>query len=128
MDFQIKLFNWQDTGNHLIILARGSMDSQAFARLFAEIRAETQSLKECKILVDLSDSSCEIEGDEIERFVAGLQLERWSKTNKIAFIAAAEISNYHRLYFLRTALSGRGVSAEVFRNSKVAVDWLAGLI
>ncbi len=26
MEFRAKLFSWQDTGNHLFVLARGAMD------------------------------------------------------------------------------------------------------
>ena len=64
MEFQVKLFTWQDIGNHLIILARGTMDGWAFTRLFGQIRAETQNLRECKVLVDLGDGTCKIDGSE----------------------------------------------------------------
>jgi hypothetical protein len=126
MEFQAKLFSWQDTGNHLIILARGAMNGSAFSQLFSKIHAETESLNECKVLVDLSDGTCQIDGEEIERLVAGLSLSGWPSGNKIAFVSPSEIANYHRLYFLRAALVGRGLVVEVFRTSKVALDWLAG--
>jgi hypothetical protein len=128
MEFQVKLFSWQDVGNHLIILARGPMDGWAFTRLFDQIRTETQKLSECKVLVDLVDVTCKIEVSEMETFVAGLPLDDWPKSNKIAFTAPPEISNYQRLYMLRTALAARGMVVGVFRDCKVALDWLAGLI
>ena len=77
MDFKIKLFNWQDKGNHLIILAHGAMDRAAFMQLFDEIETATQDLSECKVIVDLSDSTYEIDGIEIEALVVGLPLDRW---------------------------------------------------
>jgi hypothetical protein len=126
MEFQAKLFTWQDTGNHLIILARGAMNGPGFSQLFSKIHAETEGLNECKVLVDLSDSTCGIDGEKIEKLVAGLSLSGWPTGNKLAFVSASEIANYHRLYFLRTALVGRGVVVEVFRTTKVALDWLAG--
>jgi hypothetical protein len=128
MDFQVKLFNWQDKGNHLIILARGAMDRAAFRQLFDEIETATQALSECKVIVDLSDSTYEFDGTEIEALVAGLPLDRWPEGNKIAFVSALGIPDYNRLYFLRNQLVARGLMVEVFRNSKVAIDWLAGII
>ena len=128
MDFQVKLFNWQDQGNHLIILARGAMDSGAFRLLFDKIEATTQHLNECKVLVDLSDSTYQIDGAEIQSLVARLPLHRWPGENRIAFVSAPEISDYHRLFFIRTELEARGLAVGVFRNSKVAIDWLAGMM
>lgn len=128
MDFQVKLFNWQDHGNHLIILTRGVLDSGAFRLLFAEIEAATQHLSECKVLVDLSDSTCQIESAEIQGLVARLPLSRWPQNNKVAFVSASDIADYHRLFFLRTELAAQQLAVGVFRNSKVAIDWLAGMI
>jgi hypothetical protein len=128
MDFQVKLYNWQDQGNHLIILTRGAMDSGAFRLLFDEIEAKTQHLSECKVLVDLSDSTYLIDGAEIQRLVARLPLRDWPRDNKIAFVSAPEISDYHRLFFLRTEVAIFGLVVGVFRNAKVAIDWLAGIM
>jgi hypothetical protein len=128
MDFQVKLFNWQDKGNHLIILARGAIDRAAFQQLFDEIATATKDLNECKVLADLSDSTYRIYGAEIEALVAALRLDRWPKGNKVAFVSAQDIADYHRLYFLRTELVARGLVVGVFRNSKVAIDWLADVI
>ena len=125
MEFHAKLFSWQD-GNHLRVLARGAMDGPGLTRLFGKIHAETQSLSECKVLVELSDDTCQVDGDEIERLVAGLDLDGWAGGNRIVLLSAPEIIDYHRLYFLRTALAGRGLVVEVFRDLKVALDWLAG--
>ena len=128
MDFQIKLFNWRDKGNHLIILARGPMNRAAFWQLFDEIETAIHGLSECKVLVDLSDSTYQIDGTEMETLTAKLRIDRWPQGNKIAFVSAPEISDYHRLFFLRTALVARGLMTEVFRTSKIAIDWLAGMI
>ena len=128
MELQVKLFSWQDIGNHLIVLARGLLDAPAVARLFDEIRVETENLSDCKILVDLTDGACEIDLVEIEQFAAMLPLDSWPADNKIAFVSAPQSSSYHRLYLLRTALAGRGLVVGVFINTKVAIDWLAGLI
>jgi hypothetical protein len=128
MDFQVKLFNWQDQGNHLIVLARGVMDTEAFRLLFDEIEAATGQLSECKVLVDLSDSTYRIECAEIQGLVSRLRLDRWPGNQKIAFVSAAELSDYHRLYYLRTELAAHRLPVGVFRNSQIAIEWLAGIL
>jgi hypothetical protein len=128
MTFQVKLFSWEDQGNHLIILVRGAMDRAAYRQLFAEIEKVTQPLSECKVLVEFSESTCEMSGGEIEALVAGLPLDRLSRGNKIAFISGPDISAYHRLYFLRIALVARGLTVGVFHDTKIAIDWLATVI
>jgi hypothetical protein len=126
MDFQVKMFNWPDQGNHLIILPRGVIDSEAFRLLFEEIDAATRDLSECKVLIDLSDSAYQIECAEIQGLVARLPLGDWPRNNRVAFVSASDIADYHRLVFLRTELAAHHLAVGVFRNSKVAIDWLAG--
>lgn len=128
MNFQLKLFNWQDQGNHLIVLARGCMEKTSFRKLFDEIVIATQGLTQCKVLIDLSDSTYAIDSVEIEGLVADLPLDRWGPANRIAFVSASERADYYRLYFLRTGLVAHGVTAGVFYDSKIAIDWLAGIL
>ena len=126
MEFQIKLFSWEDKGNHLIVLARGIMDSAAFRRLFDEIGAVTRSLNDCKVLVDLSDATCELKGGEIDKLVSSLSSDVWSPGSRLVFVSSLRLEDCHRLYSLRFALTTRGFCAAVFRDSKIAIDWLAG--
>jgi len=121
MNFQISLFNWQD---HLFILRRGSMDAAAFRQLFAETEKATLGLQECKVLVDLSDSTYQIDPTEIAELAAATQATRWPRTKRIAIVSTLEIADYHRLYFLRTELAARGLAVEIFRHSRVAINWL----
>lgn len=121
MSFQISLFNWQD---HLVILTRGSMDAAAFRQLFAETEKATLGLQECKVLVDLSDSTYQIDPTEIAELAAATQATRWPRTKRIAIVSTLEIADYHRLYFLRTELAARGLAVEIFRHSRVAINWL----
>ena len=128
MNFQLKLFNWQDQGNHLIVLGRGCMEKTSFRKLFDEIVIATQGLTQCKVLVDLSKSTYAIDSVEIEGLVADLPLDRWGPANRIAFVSASERADYYRLYFLRTGLVTHGITAGVFYDSKIAINWLAGII
>ena len=124
MNFQISLFNWQDGGNHLFILTRGSMDAAAFRQLFAEIEKAALGLQACRVFVDLSDSTYQIDPTEIEELAAATQLTRWPRTNRVAIVSTLEIAGYRRLYFLRTELAARGLAVDIFRHSRVAIDWL----
>jgi hypothetical protein len=128
MNFQVKLFSWADQGNHLIVLGRGCMDKGSFTKLFDEIETTTRRLTQCKVLVDLSDSTYTIDSLEIEGLVAELPLDRWAPANRIAFVAAPGSLDYHRLDFLRTGLVRHGLTAAVFHNSKFAIDWLADIV
>jgi hypothetical protein len=103
------------------------MDSAACKLLFEEIEAATGHLSECKLLVDLSESTCKIECAEIQGLVARLSLDRWPQKKRIALVSSAEISDYHRLYYLRTELAAHRLPVAVFRDSEIAVDWLAGI-
>ena len=126
MEFQVKSFNSRDQGNPLLIQARGDMDSAAFRLLFEKIEAATRHLSECKVLVDLSDSTCQIQCAEIQGLVARLPLDRWPPNNKIALVAALDGTDYNRLFFLRTELAAHRLPVGVFRSSQIAIDWLAG--
>ncbi len=128
MDFQVKLFNWQDQGNHLIVLARGTMDKKAFKQLFREIEIATEHLSECKVLIDLSDSTYEISHGEIDALVAELPLHRWPLGNKVALVSTPDTFGYNRLEYLRIALAPRSLPVGLFRDTKIAVDWLAGIV
>lgn len=128
MKFQIKLFSWDDKGNHLIVLARGFMDIGAFKRLFEEIAEATRPLSDCKVLADLSDSTYEFEAADVNVFVGELPPDAWPRGNKVALVSGPNLEDYQRLYLLRAALAGRGFAAGVFRDSNVAIDWLAGRI
>jgi hypothetical protein len=56
-----------------------------------------------------------------------LPLARWPRNNKLAFVSASDIADYHRLFFLRTELAVHHLTVGVFRDSKLAIDWLAGI-
>jgi len=125
MDFQVKVFNWQDQAKHVVLIARGVMEKARFKKLFEDIEMVTQGFNQCKVLVDLSESTYAVNSVEIDSLVAELPLDRWTPSNRIAFVSATGIADYHRLQFLRTGIVNCGLSAAVFHDPKIAVDWLA---
>jgi hypothetical protein len=128
MDFQIKLFSWPDRGNHLIMITRGVMDIRGLDQIFQEVLTATQSLRDCKVVVDLQDTTCNLERTDIQAFVDGAQPDLWPSTNRVAIVAPREIDQYDQLSMLTSGLSKRGLKIAVFYDSKPAVTWLADTI
>jgi hypothetical protein len=125
MDFQIKLFSWPDRGNHLIMITRGVIDIKGFEQIFREVVTATQPLHDCKVVVDLQDTTCNLESADIQAFVHGAQPDLWPSTNRVAIVAPQEIDQYDHLFALTSGLAKRGLKIAVFYDSKPAVTWLA---
>jgi hypothetical protein len=128
MDSHVKLFTWSDAGNHLIVIVRGVLNSAEFKRLFKEITATTRPLNECKVLVDLSDATCVLELSEVEGLLEQLPFDSWPEGNKLALVSGAERNDPYQIYLLRAGLASRGIAVRAYRDSKIAIDWLAGKI
>ena len=128
MDFQIKLFSWPDRGNHLIMITRGVMDIKGFDQIFQELLTATQSLRDCKVVVDLQDAMCNFENANVQAFADGVQLDQWPSTNRVAVVAPREIDQYDQLLALTNGLAKRGLKIAIFYDSKPAVTWLADTI
>jgi hypothetical protein len=128
MDFQIKLFSWPDRGNHLIIITRGVLDIKGIEEIFQEVVTATEPLRDCKVVVDLQDVTCNLERADIQAFVDGVRPELWPSTNKIAIVAPREIDQYDHLFALTSGLAKRGLKIAVFYDSKPAITWLADTI
>ena len=128
MDFQVKLFSWPDRGNHLIMITRGVMDIGGFEQIFREVLTATQPLHDCKVIIDLQDTTCNLENADTHAFVEGIQLDRWPSTNKIAIVSPNELEQYEQLSTLTSGLAKRGLKIAVFDESKPAVTWLADIL
>ena len=61
MDLQIKLFRGLHRGDHVIIITRGSIDIEGFKQIFRNVADTTQTLLDCKVLIDLQDSTYSLE-------------------------------------------------------------------
>jgi hypothetical protein len=125
MDFQIKLFSWPDRGNHLIMITRGVLGIKGFEQIFQEVVTATAPLRDCKVVVDLQDTTYNLERADIQAFVDGVQPDLWPSTNKVAIVAPREIDPYDQLLMLTSGLSKHGLKIAVFYDSKPAVTWLA---
>lgn len=53
MDLQIKVFRWPNQANHVVMLARGTIDSEGLKQIFSKVAEISGPLSNCKILIDL---------------------------------------------------------------------------
>jgi hypothetical protein len=121
MDLQIKVFRWPNQANHVIMLARGTIDIEGFKQIFCKVAEIGGPLLDCKILIDLLDAKCAIEARDIDRFFNETHSDRLSNGGKVALVAAR--ANNH-LATISASLSKQGFKAAVFEDSDVAADWL----
>ena len=128
MDFQIKLFSWPDRGNHLIMITRGVLDIKGLEQIFQEVVATTEPLGDCKVVVDLQDTTCNLAEADLQAFVEGFQPDCLPATNKVAIVAPREMDQYDQLSLLTSGLAKRGPKIAIFYDSKTAVSWLADTI
>jgi hypothetical protein len=127
MDFQVKLFSWPDRGNHLIMIARGVMEIRGFEQIFREVLTATQALRDCKVVIDLQDTACNLESADIRAFVEGGELDLWPSNNKMAIVSPHELEQHDQLATLASGLAKRGLKIAVFHDSKRAITWLADM-
>jgi hypothetical protein len=127
MDFQIKLFSWPDKGDHLIMITRGLLDKAALEQIFEEVATVTQPLQDCKVIIDLQDSVCDLKTVEIQTFASGLKLEGWPASNKVAIVSPHDIQQHDQLFILTHDLVKLKLRIALFTDSKSAVNWLTEL-
>ena len=125
MDLQIKLFRWLSKGHHIISLTRGPIDIAAVVQIFAEIAEITQPLEDCKILIDLRDSTYTLDPADIQAFTNELRPNGWPDGSKIALLSAASREQYDQLSVLSSCLANRGFRVAVFYDANSSATWLA---
>jgi hypothetical protein len=128
MDFQIKLFSWPDKGDHLIMITRGLLDRTALQQIFEEVATVTQPLQDCKVIIDLQDTACDLKTAEIQKFASGLKLEGWPATNKVAIVSPHNSEQHDQLLVLIRDLAQLSFKIALFNDSKSAVNWLTGTV
>ena len=124
MDLQIKLFSGLDMGNYVIIITRGSIDIEGFREIFRNVVNATQSLLDCKVLIDLQEATYRLEPADIVAFAANLRPEFWPPTNKVALVSVSDQQEHRQLCVLSTFLSNRVIKNAVFKDTKTALSWL----
>jgi hypothetical protein len=124
MNYQLKLLRLPNHENYVIMLARGSVDSAALKTIFTEMTQATQSLPDCKVLIDLQDARLGFEPADFESSVMELKLEQWHHNNKVALVLAPQPDHLKYLIHVTTYLSNWKINAAGFDSVTTAVNWL----
>jgi hypothetical protein len=126
MDLQIKVFRWPNQANHVIMLARGTIDIEGFTQIFRRVAQMSAPPLDWKILIDLLDAKCTIEAGDIDKFFREPHSDRLSHGSKVALVAARASKHYDHLATISASLSKHGFSIAIFEDSNVAAEWLVG--
>jgi len=125
MDLKIKLLEMPDAANYLIVITGGMVDAEGFERIFRKIAETSESLLDCRSLIDVENATLRLDQLDIHALddALGTQLERHEV--KIAFVSSLDVAESKRLLVLRDSLSSLGLRVAVFDDLKSAVAWLS---
>jgi hypothetical protein len=124
MNLKIKLLQLPARGNHLIVIAGGIIDPAALEQIFRQVEEETQSLLDCKILIDLDGADLRLEHVDLHGPFQALAADLSHRNIKMALVSSRGI-DADRLDLLRAYLCDAGVTVGVFDDAKSAVAWLS---
>jgi len=125
MKYQIKLLRGLDQSNYILMFLQGSMDIVSLGRVFDKLLEATQSLPDCKILIDCQDCKCQVAPSELKQIERTLDLASWPAANKIAFVSSPDQGRFQELMSLSDYLLKQKVDVRVFYEMRNAINWLA---
>jgi len=79
---------------------------------------------DCRVLVDLIETPCELEVVEIDRLFQEPTANLWPRECKTAFVSSVSDYHYGQLSLVSTSLVRYGLRFATFRDAKTVVDWL----
>jgi hypothetical protein len=125
MNLKIKLLQLPDRGNHLIIITGGIIDPAEFEQIFRYVAEKTQSLLDCKVLIDLDTADLRLEPADLQDTFQTLAADLSHRSIKMALVFSAG-TDEDRLDLLRASLCRAGLTVALFDDPKSAVAWLSG--
>ena len=117
MDLTIKSLELSG-GNYLIVITRGHADARELEQVFLKVALRSQSLVDCKVLIDLADVRLSLEPADIHELVDDLRPDLLRPDIKIAVVSSTETREFDQLRVLSTALSSRGFQSRSVRRHK----------
>jgi hypothetical protein len=125
MDLKIKLLEWPEGGNYLIVITRGLINAEGFERIFGKVAETSQALLDCRFLIDLEEATLTVEPLDIHLLVNGLGTDLRRHNNKIALVSSTDADDSARLRALSDSLRSLGLQIAVFDDARGAVAWLS---
>src|SRR5918996_1741995 len=125
MDLKIKLLEWPEGGNYLILIARGLINAEGLERIFGKVAETSQGLLNCKFLIDLEGTTLTVEPFDTDLFVNGLGAGLRRHHSRIALVSSTDAADSARLRALSDSLRSLGLQIAVFDDARGAVAWLS---
>ena len=125
INVQIKTLRDLEWGHYIIAITRGPVDIEGFSYIFDRLVEETKLLLECKILIDLQDSTFRFLPSEVTKFVETIDPQAWPHNNRVALVFSPATGPYQQLVMLAESLIKRNLRFTVFYDTKEAIGWLS---
>jgi SpoIIAA-like len=126
LDFQIKVLQWPQERNFVIVIVRGDLDTWGVEELFRTITERTQSLAHYKVLIDLLDATLyRLEPLQVRAYINELTPDWRSRARQIALVSPSGWLEHEKLQMLASTLFEAVSRVMVFRDSKAATAWLS---
>jgi hypothetical protein len=126
LDFQIKVLQWEQERNFVIVIVRGSLDIWGVEQIFREITERTRSLAPYKVLIDLIDATLyRLEPLQVRAYVNELTPDWRSHARQIALVSPSGWLEHQKLQMLASSLFEATLRVSVFRDSQAATAWLS---
>lgn len=126
LDFQIKVLQWPQERNFVIVIVRGSLNTRGVEQIFREISERTRSLAHYKVLIDLVDATpYRLEPLQARAYLNELTPEWRSHARQIALVSPSGWLEHQQLQMLASTLYEEVSRVMVFRDSQAATAWLS---
>jgi hypothetical protein len=122
MDVKIKLLELSEAGNYLIVIAQGIIEAEGFERLLRKVAETSESLFDCRVLIDLEAATLRVGGREILGLDRAVRCNLARRNLKMALVSSPDSD---RLQGVGEFLRRLGLKVAVFDAPKSAVAWLA---
>jgi hypothetical protein len=119
MTFRTKLFTSASQKKYHLMIAEGVLDGGALQQVIAELAAEVMRHADYKVVIDLTESSCVIDPEEIDEQIIKL----WPKDCKTALMCFSD-REHSRLSTISARLARGGIRIAVFPDARAAIKWL----
>jgi hypothetical protein len=112
VDLKIKLLEWPERGNGLILIARGPINAEGLERIFGKGAETSQGLLNCKFLIDLEETTLTVEPFDTDLFVNGLRAGLRRHHSRIALVSSTDAADSARLRALSDSLRSLGCESQ----------------
>ena len=127
MDLNVKLLRSPAGKNHLIIIARGQIDTEGLELIFRQVTETIQELFNCTVLIDFENTNLRVKSSDIDALINRVGPDLRLGNITIALVSSAEIDELEQLRVLSDSLCREDLRAAVFCDTQEAVVWLVDM-